>query len=412
MTVKLFRLAWRNVWRNRRRSLITLAAMSLSVMLVQGSHNLSVGVYAQMIDNGVRAGSGHLSVYVGDYARSRDEKLTFHRADLQTRIAALPGVAQVAPRLYLPGMAQSSRESRGILLTGVDPEVERVVNPFLRKLGADEMLRSIDGRDAVIGEKLLRELQLKPGQKFVVTVQGRDGELASELLRVRGVVRTGMRDIDGSLVLVGRERAAKILGVPDAIHELAVILVQAQDDVTVYPQVVALLGPHPGLRVVPWETAMVNLANAIKFDYASQQVIFIIILLIVTIGMVNTVLMSVLERMREFGVMRALGATSRVLVTLVLTEALLLGVVAALFGTLLGSGLTWYLAEVGIDLRDYIAAEIEFGGVVFEPIIRADWDWVWMGKLALWVIPLSVFAALYPALKAVRIAPVEAMRQV
>ncbi|MBW6513006.1 MAG: FtsX-like permease family protein [Desulfuromonadaceae bacterium] len=412
MSVKLFRLAWRNVWRNRRRSLITLAAMSLSVMLVQGSHNLSVGVYAQMIDNGVRAGSGHLSIYAGDYARSRDEKLTFLRADLQTRIAALPGVAQVAPRLYLPGMAQSSRESRGILLTGVDPEVERVVNPFLRKLGADEMLRSIDGRDAVIGEKLLRELQLKPGQKFVVTVQGRDGELASELLRVRGVVRTGMRDIDGSLVLVGRERAAKILGVPDAIHELAVILVRAQDDVTVYPQVVALLGSHPELRVVPWETAMVNLANAIKFDYASQQVIFIIILLIVTIGMVNTVLMSVLERMREFGVMRALGATSRVLVTLVLTEALLLGVIAALFGTLLGSALTWYLAEVGIDLRDYISAEIEFGGVVFEPIIRADWDWVWMGKLALWVIPLSLFAALYPALKAVRIAPVEAMRHV
>jgi ABC-type lipoprotein release transport system permease subunit len=406
-----FAYAWRSLWRNRRRTLITLTAIALSIMLVQAFHNLSVGAYARMIDDGVRAGSGHLAIYRHGYLDGREETLSFDPGELITQAHGLDGVAQVLPRLYLPALAQSSYDSRGILLVGVDPAAERTVNPFLKKLSADGMLRDVSGRDAVIGKRLLDDLKLAIGRKLVVTAQHRDGTLHSELLRVRGVVTTGMAEVDGSLLMVGRERAALLAGMPGEIHELAIILDRAEDEEQVYPGLATLAAKNPQLTAVSWEMAMPNLANAIKLDYASQKFIFAVILLIVTIGVVNTLLMSVMERLREFGVVLALGSSPARLRHLVLLEALMLGGVAVLVGSLLGSLATWYLVEVGIDLRRFIPETLEFGGVVFDPILRATWDLLWMAKIALYVVGLTLLAALYPAVKAGRITPAEAMRQ-
>jgi ABC-type lipoprotein release transport system permease subunit len=410
--IDLLRLAWKNLWRNRRRTLITLAAISLSVMLVQAFHNLSFGVYARMVDSGVRAGSGHLAVYRGDYVASRDEKLFYHPGDAAAAIGDIPGVEAVLPRLYLPGLAQSSRESRGIVLTGVDPAAEKRISPFLSGLPVDRMIRTADSRDAVLGARLLSELKIEEGNKFVITLQGRDGELVNELFRVRGVIETGIREVDSSLIMVGRERAAAMAGIPGEVHELAVILRRADDDAEVFPIVADVMKDRPELHPVPWEKAMPNLANAIKLDYASQKFIFVVILLIVTIGVVNTLLMSVMERLREFGVILALGASAAVLRRMVLAEALVLGAAAMALGCVLGSLATWYLVDVGIDLRAFVPETLEFGGVVFDPILRAAWDLAWMAQIALYVVALVLLASLYPAVKAGRTRPAEAMRHV
>ena len=403
-------LAWKNLWRNRRRTIITLVAIAFSIMLVQALHNLSSGVYAGMVDSGVRAGSGHVAVYRQNYLESREESLSFEDHNLVTEIEAIDGVEHVLPRLYIPALAQSSRESRGIMLIGVDPERERQINPFLKSLAEDAMVRSANSRDAVVGARLLDELQIKPGQKFVVTAQHLDGTLHSELLHVRGVVSTGMKDIDGSLILIGRERAGLLTGSSSSVHELAIVLSDPSYEEPVHGQVIAMLGVHPDIEAVSWERAMPNLANAIKLDYASQKFIFLIILLIVTIGLVNTLLMSVMERMREFGVILALGSKPMVLRGMIMLEALSLGLLAATLGTLLGSLATWYLVSVGIDLADFVPETLEFGGVVFDPIMRASWNFGWMIRIALYVVGLTLLAALYPAIKAGRITPVEGMR--
>ncbi|WP_432823693.1 ABC transporter permease [Trichloromonas sp.] len=404
------KLAWKNLWRNRRRTLITLTAMGFSLFLLQTFHNLSFGVYAQMVDSGVRAGSGHIAVYRGDYAKSRDEKLSFAEAGLAGQVADLPGVRRALPRVYLPGLAQSSRESRGILLLGVDPAAEAAVNPFWKKLPAGQNIRSLSGRDALVGERLLKELKISAGSKFVVTVQNRNGELTSELLRVRGVLRTGLKDVDGGMVMVGRERAAAMAGIAGEIHELAIILARADDEARLLPVLRQLTAERPELRPTSWEIAMPNLSDAIRLDYASQKFIFVIILLIVTISVVNTLLMSVMERIREFGVILALGATPGRLRLLVLAEALILGTVSMLLGTLLGCASTWYLVSRGLDLRKLVPDTLEFGGVVFDPVMRAAWDLPWMLQMGLYVIALCLLASVYPAIKAARIAPAEAMR--
>ncbi len=402
-------LAWKNLWRNRRRTLITLLALSLTLMLVQGSHNLSVGVYAAMIDSGVRAGTGHLVIYRDGYLASRDEKLTFDPGGLPVEIAALNGVETVLPRLYLPGLAQSSRESRGVVVTGVDPALEVQVNPYLKSLSSQD-LPEPGGRRALLGNRLMTELQLKPGQKFVVTLQGADRDLVSDMFRVQGEVRTGIKGIDNSLLLVGRERAAALAGGEGKVHELAVILNDQDLAGKMLPAIRTMLENRPDLRVYLWDEAMPNLANAIKLDYTSGQFIAIVLLLIVTIGVINTLLMSVMERFREFGAFLAVGCSVLRVRLLVYVEALLLGLVAALLGNLLGGLLTWYLHSVGLDLRVFMEGDLEYGGVIFDPIMRADWDLSYMLWMTVFIVILSLVAAFYPAFKTGRIEPAEALR--
>jgi ABC-type lipoprotein release transport system permease subunit len=219
-----------------------------------------------------------------------------------------------------------------------------------------------------------------------------------------------MKDIDSSLILVGRERAGLLTGATGSVHELAVVLSDPGHEKSVHGQVATLLEGRPGIEAVSWERAMPNLANAIKLDYASQKFIFFIILLIVAIGVVNTLLMSVMERMREFGVILALGSRPMTLRSMIFLEALSLGLLAALVGTVLGSLATWYMVAVGINLAAFVPETLEFGGVVFDPIMRASWDPVWMLRIALYVVGLTLLAALYPAIKAGRITPVEGMR--
>lgn len=406
----LLSLAWKNLWRNRRRTLITLSALGFSLFLLQTFHNLSFGVYAQMVDSGVRAGSGHIALYRGDYAQSRDEQLSFSEAGLSAAIAREPGVRAALPRVYLPGLAQSSRESRGILLMGIDPAAEAEVNPFWKNLPEEERIADPEGREALVGSRLLKELKLEIGNKFVVTVQHRDGELTSELLRARGVLRTGLKEIDGSMVMVGRQRAAAMAGIPGEIHELAVILERAGDQVRLLPRLASMVDNHPGVQAVPWEIAMPNLSDAIRLDYASQKFIFAVILLIVTIGVVNTLLMAVMERIREFGVLLAIGATPGRLRLMIWHEALLLGLLSMALGTLLGGAATWYLVEQGLDLRALMPAGLEFGGVVFDPVLRAAWDLPWMLRMGIYLVGLCLLASIYPAIKAARIPPAEAMR--
>lgn len=408
--MELLSLAWKNLWRNRRRTLITLAALSFSLMLIQAVHNLSFGVYRTMIDSGVRAGTGHLVVYQQGYLGSRDERLTFNPGSLTEELSRIDGVQAVLPRLYLPGLAQSSRESRGILLTGVVPDMEKKLNPFIRNLAPEQWLQSLDGREAILGSRLLDELQLKPGNKFVVTMQHQSGELVSEMLRVHGVVTTGIKTVDRTLLMVGRDRAAALVGMEGRIHELAIMLEDQSVENTVYPLLQQLLQGRDDLSAYSWEQAMPNLYNAIRLDYASQKFIFVIMMMIVAIGVVNTLLMSVMERFREFGVILAVGASATRLRILVVIERCCWGWFQWSSGPSSALWATWYLEAVGIDMRTLVSENLEFGGVVFDPILRAAWDVVWMVKISFYLLFLSLLAAVYPAIKAGRISPVAAMR--
>lgn len=404
------RLAWRNLFRHRVRTALTLLGVVLGLALVQTYHNFTSGVYAYMVDCGVRAGSGHLTVYRRGYLARPTAELTYAPEPWRADIAALPGVKAVLPRVHLAGLAQSSRESRNIRLVGADLPAEGPLNPYLRRIDP-ERLRTAQPGDAFVGAVLLRELRLRLGSRFVVTVQSSDGEMVSELFHVRGIVQSGIREVDGALVVAPWAQVAALAGHPGTVHELAVLLEGTERAATVLPAMERLLPPAAGLEAVSWERAMPNLHDAIRWDYVSVQFLSVIVLAIVTIGVVNSLLMSVMERMREFGLLRALGVSRGRLCLMVVTEGLLFGALAVVLGTAVGALATAYLVRHGFDLRPFIPKNLEFGGVLFSALLHARWDPRWMAQSAAYIGLLCVAASLYPGLKASRAQPVETLRR-
>lgn len=406
----LLLMAWRNLWRSRRRTLITLAAGSLGLMFAQAYLNWANGIYAQMIDEGVRSASGHVTLYRTGYRATREAALSFPVAGLPERLAALAGVETVLPRLYITGLAQAARGSRGVMLVGVDPAREWAVNPFAKRLAEGKLLDGASDRECLVGRELVETLKLKLGGKLVVMAQAADGEIEGELLRVAGILDTGMSEIDGRTVYTTLDFAGRLSGRVGEAHELAVILDNQRVIAEVLPLAVALL-PGGGIEAVDWQTAMPEMAGHIRVDTFSMKLIIVFIFLIVGIGMVNTQLMSVLERSREFGVMLALGVPTLFLVGMVLAEGFLMGLTAAVGGTLLGSGVTAWLVEKGVDIAAlYGADRIEVTGVVFSGVMRGTWSPLSMFWTAVAVLLLYPLASVYPAWKVTRLRPVDTMR--
>jgi ABC-type lipoprotein release transport system permease subunit len=408
---ELLLMAWRNVWRSRRRTLITLAAGSLGLMFSQAYLNWANGIYAQMIDEGVRSASGHVSLYRQGYRASREAALSFPLDGLPERLAAIPGVETALPRLYLPGLAQAARGSRGVTLVGVDPGREWRVNPFARGLAGGKLIDGTSDRECLVGKELVESLKLKLGGKLVVMAQRKDGEIQGELLRVAGILDTGMSEIDGRTIYTTLGFAGRLAGREGEAHELAVILGNQRSIPAVLPRAAALLPPGGGLEAVDWQTAMPEMAGHIRVDTFSLKLIVGFIFLIVGIGMVNTQLMSVLERSREFGVMLALGVPTLFLVGMVLAEGLLMGLTAAAAGTLLGSGVTAWLVERGVDVTAIFGTDrLEVTGTVFSGVMKGVWSPASMAWTAVVVMLLYPLASIYPAWKVTRLRPVETMR--
>jgi ABC-type lipoprotein release transport system permease subunit len=406
------KIAWRNLMRNRLRSLITLAGVSLSLALVQTYHNFTQGVYGYMVETGVRSGSGHIAIYKKNFLDDRDAALSFSAAGLMDVISRIKGVEKVLPRLYFSGLAQSSRENRNIQIMGVDLEKERAVNPFLSKLPQDMFSKSWQKQDALVGSELLQVLKIRLGQKFVITLQTGQKEIVSELFRVGGVIHTGIREIDASLVMLPWHRAVAMVGVPGNIHEIAVVLSDADMAPHAFPQIAGLLAKRPELEAITWEKAMPNLFNALSWDYVGGKILSYIVLLIVTIGVVNTLLMSVMERFHEFGMLRAMGTSPGRLCRMIMLEAFLLGTISMVAGTFVCSLATGYLVKYGFDLRLFIPENLEFGGVLFSSLLYARWDFLWMVQSGFYILALCLIASLYPAVKASRVTPVEALGHV
>ena len=405
-----FKLAVRNLCRNRMRTIITFLGISLSLALVQTYHNFTTGVYSYMVECGVRSGAGHIALSRSGYMDGHDPFLTFAPGSLPGEMAALPEVQTVLARVHLTGLAQSGWGSRRVQVVGTDILQESRSNPFLRKIPKDIFSGIWNPQDALVGVGLLKELKLGSGRPLILTVQSRSGDLVSERFRVRGIIESGIRDVDDGLIMLAGNRAAQMAGVPGEVHEMSLVLTDADAESEVLPIVDGMLASRPRLQAWGWEKTMPNLYSAIQWDYTGGIVLSVILLLIVTFGVANTLLMSVMERFREFGMIRAVGASGSIVRRMILAEALLLGSIAMLAGSLVASAATWYLSVHGFDLRPFIPENLEFGGVLFSALLYAKWDMIWMAKSALFMIFLCLCASVYPALKVTQVSPVTALR--
>lgn len=405
--MKLLHLAARNVLRNVRRSLITLASISLSLASLIFIWGFIDGINEQMIDNSTRYISGHIQIHQQGF--HKDKALYNAMTDdsaLRARLGALPDVAAVAPRVEGKALLSGTDKSRGVMVVGVDPALEPAVTTINRAVVAGRYLRPGDGDSILLGDKSAAALGLGVGDQVVLITQAMDGSLGAGRYRVVGLFDSGIDVLDGSYVFLPLEAARELFVLWGRATAWVVRLEQRSLAEGGVSRMSALLGAR--YEVLDWPRLLPSMVQMVRFHEAVTYVVLLIVLVVAAIGVGNTILMAVMERTREFGVMMALGTSQSQIVMVVVAESVLLGLAGLLMGNGLGVAITGALGETGLNLGQYTAAMETMPGLsgMVYPLVR--WDHV--ALLSLLVFLISLIPPLYPAWRAARLAPVQAIR--
>ena len=407
------RIAWRNLWRGWRRSAVVVAAITIGLWGMLVLVAWTVGLTNQMTDTAVRTQLGHLAVHAEGYHASPDPERSLPDSGrrIVEELSTRSGV-HAAPRLQGSGLIQSARRSSRAALVGVVPALERDVSSVAESLVAGSYLESPAGRrnrPILIGAELADRLRVGLGDKVVMRVPGDYGLAA---FRVGGVYRTVSTAFDEVFVFVQLEDAQRLLDVGERVTAV----VAALDDDDAGPALKfwaqTRLGevlPEQRLEVLTWQEREPRLATMLELMGTFRWVFYAVVFVAMAFGIANVLLTAVYERIREFGVMRSLGLQARRLIALVLLESMLLTVAGTLVGLGTGIPVVLWLGEVGIELAAFSDALRDYGiGVRMYPAV----------ELADVVVPVTLavvtaaVSALWPALKAARLRPAEALRHV
>ncbi len=402
------KIAWRNLWRNRRRTGIQLAVIIGSMFLSVFYINFADGALATMVRAGVRSGSGDIAIYRQGYLSDRRLSDTFPAAPILAGLARDPDVAQVFPRVRVPGLLQSAYGSRPAEAEGLDFGREAGTNPLLDRkyFVAGGLPHGPTG--IVLGQTLARNLKVKVKNKVVWMAQDARGQIASGLFRVSGIIHTDVGAVDAGMVMAPREAMASLIGRAGQVHEIAVLLKDPQQASPALARLGPILKAVPGTRAYPWQRAMPDLASLIEISAAKQKFTVFILFVIVAIGTLNTMLMSVMERTREFGMMRAIGISKRAIRQMIMAEALVLSMVGAAGGLVLAILVGLRTSTAGIDMSGVLKGMDV--GIAVDPIIKTGWDWPVTAALFAGTVVLCLVASLYPVRWALKIRPADAMR--
>jgi ABC-type lipoprotein release transport system permease subunit len=418
----LLRIALRNLLRQRRRTLILMVTIVFSFAMLLVFTGLADGAHSAMADVGVRMGLGHVIVYPAGYREDPSlDRLIEDRGAVDAAIGKLgAGVVHVAPRIRTDGLVQAGATSIGVTISGGDPAIEPLVSHISSKqaLVQGGTLASCGHRDpgelppALIGQELAKSLAVHVGDRIALSVRPRASkEMRLGAFEVCGVFETGVREVDSFWVEIELGEAQHLANAGDGVTMVALLLRDAGAAGAVADRLASSLRGR-AVEVLPWQEAAPELYAAISVDESGMYVFMIIIFVVVAAGILNALLMSVLERTREFGVLLALGAAPRQVIAIVLYEAIALGLASVAAGLAVGLGLDHYLATHGLDYKELFGQSVQAGGILlpdkFYAVLAPD-KVVWSTVV---VLGLVILGAAYPAIHAARFQPTKAMHHV
>ncbi len=411
---RLATMAWRNIWRNRRRTIITLFGMVFGVFLAVLMTGIGDATYGKMIDHAARMGGGHVVVQHEQYQDLPTLKKTVtDAAGVEAAARALPQVVDTATRISGATMVATAKNSLGTFFFAIDPQDESPETlAILDAHWEGEALRSADQRKAIVLGKVLAEnLGARLGSKVVYTMTDKRGEIASGLARVVGIVETGAPSLDAGLCLLPIGVVRELLGYEEGeATQVAVYLGDNRDSDAV---AAALAARTPGgAAALTWAEAQPDLAGFIAMKEGGAVIFEVIIMLLLAAGIFNTLFVSVMERMREFGIMAAVGFTPRQLFGLVMWESLWLALVGLVVSVIATAGPYYHLNANGIDYSAMIGDGAEVAGVMMEPIMYVSLHLGSAITIAAVVLVATLVSGLYPAWRAGRAAPADAIRLV
>lgn len=365
------------------------------------------GSYGNLIDMFTRDRTGHIQIHhMGYLNRPSIYRVITDPETTGERISRLADVTAWAPRIYTPALAFAGMKTSGVSVTGIDPHREAKTTRITAKIRKGRFLSRDPLYEIIISDRLSRLLNISLGDGIALIAQGIDGSIANDLFTVVGI--TGMKGAayEGSTCYIHIERARQFLSMPGGVHEIAVILTDHAKTLSTVDVMSRELNVDI-LEVHPWQDVEQQFYRAMKADMKGNWITIIVFTIIIAIGVLNTVLMVILERSREFGVMRALGTRSRQIFMLIVLETVFLSFLSIVCGTAGGILANWLLSVHGITLSQ----PINWGGFLFDTITAKV-------TLRSIVIPIAVIVgtaiavSIPPAVRAARIRPLKALRSV
>lgn len=403
----MLHLAWRNLWRNRRRTIITLTALAIGVAGLVLLHSYRVAAYEEIIRNLTTQMVGHMQVHGRGYQESPtidvvvDEPVT-----IEARIAkALPGV-HAERRVLGAGLGGTGERSSGVMITGIQPDNASGIAAVTIRAG--RALAPVAAREAVLGVDLAAQLHLAPGGEIIIVGAAKDGSVANDRYTVVGTGDAGTSELNSTAVFLHLEDAQDFFGLGDAVH---VIVLHLPDDTNDDDLALAANATRGALdlqtlEALTWNEMLPEFKNTIAQKQKSQRVLDWIVFFLVGLGVLNAMTMATFERTREFGVMLALGTRPWRIVVGVVVEALLQGALGLLAGVAIVVVVLFFFGRVSLPgLSDSDIMGIRMPGVL---TITPAWGSI--GEIAITVFCTMLVGGIVPALRAARLRPIDAMR--
>ncbi len=397
-------LAWRNLWRNPRRTLIMLTAVVIGIWAMIFMTALMRGMVNDMIRDGVRALPGHVQIH---HPAFRDdpsvENLIATPGTGLTRILSQPDVVAWTTRVKVPAVITSERDSRGVTLYGIDPEPERILSFVADDLVAGRFLENPDDNGIILGEKLVRDLDTRLGKRIVIMTQDPDNEVVDRGFRIVGIFNTSMDGFEESMAFTGKSALQKMLGIGDQVSEIAVLGNNFRHTEALYKSITA--ATTDDVEVQPWYKLDNYLGTMLGVMDGFVLVWIVVVFLALSFGLVNTLVMAVFERVREIGLMLALGMKPGTILGQIVVESIFLLGLGLIVGNLaavltinaLSNGID--VSIVGQGMEMFGAASMLYPELIMNDLITAN----------VIVLSLGFLASLSPAWRASRYEPIEAI---
>lgn len=420
MNGRLLLLAWRNLWDNPGRTLITMAAIGVGYAMLLFVACLMAGLRQQMIESGTRLVLSDIEVHAPDYDPDRPIHRTLggrNGTDVGALVAAVvadPRVRAASPRVHADGLVSTPRQSAGAEFLGVVADQEQTVTSLQTRMVKGRYLDDGMPKGIVMGDRLAGAIGADVGSEIVLVTPAADGSTGNDVYTLAGLFHTGLDTVDQGLVLMRLASLQELLRLPpERVHEIGIRLREtgmATATATATALEARLNRGFP-VRVEPWPALAPELASYVQFNRRVTVILFFIFFLLAGMGIANTMLMAIIGRTREFGMLMALGLRPIQVVGLVVAEAASLAGAGLALGAALGAPLLWYLQVHGLRLSGDGGA-VSVAGIAVGPFWYGRQDAAAYAEAALGLAVTALASALYPALRAARLRPAEALRKV
>ena len=402
--MKTIEVSWRNLWRNPTRTNVTIAAVALCISILIIFQSMIIGLIDKAVFTTTNLVVGEVQIHAESYLDDRSLYKYLKNTKKIKSIAKKNNIGLVE-RSYGYGLISSGTKSAGTQFWGVEPELELKYFDFAKHIDQGTFLSSSSSNKIVLGNKLALSLAAEVGSELVVFVQGADGSLGNELFYVSGILKNVADNIDRSAAIILKDDFNILFSADNMIHEIAL---NSKGNFTAEEIQNLISAEIKNVEIDTWKQLMPTISLMTEKMSVFMRVLFSSIFTIAAgLGVMNTMIMSTYDRMREFGIIRAIGGTPFRIIKQVSLEAIILTFIASIIGTILGLSVALYFQKFGFDVSG--KGNLSFGGVVMDPI--------WKGSVSIGIVILplilmflvSVFSSLYPASIAARINPVEAI---